>query len=95
MPIQLWLWFIGMIVTTFPWHWVGILGMPRRMAYYDYTNPALAGEALPVIVSVVGALIACHSPDGVASTMPLEARASAGHAARLRLSAQLIRPTWL
>ena len=54
---QLWLWFVGMIVTTFPWHWVGILGMPRRMAYYDYTNPAIAPQALSVSLSVVGALI--------------------------------------
>jgi cytochrome c oxidase subunit 1 len=54
---QLWLWFVGMIVTTFPWHWVGILGMPRRMAYYDYTNPAIAPEALYVNLSVFGALI--------------------------------------
>jgi cytochrome c oxidase subunit 1 len=30
-----WLRFVGMIVTIFPWHWVGILGMPRRMAYFD------------------------------------------------------------
>src|SRR5262249_31092571 len=35
---QLWLWFIGMIITTFPWHYVGILGMPRRMAYFDFTD---------------------------------------------------------
>jgi cytochrome c oxidase subunit 1 len=54
---QLWLWFIGMIVTTFPWHWVGILGMPRRMAYFDFTNPALSPEALPVVLSTVGAAI--------------------------------------
>jgi cytochrome c oxidase subunit 1 len=54
---QLWLWFIGMIVTTFPWHWVGILGMPRRMAYFDFTNPALSAQALPVILSTVGAAI--------------------------------------
>jgi cytochrome c oxidase subunit 1 len=54
---QLWLWFIGMIITTFPWHWVGILGMPRRMAYYDYTNPAIAPEAFPVELSVIGAFI--------------------------------------
>ena len=45
---QLWLWFVGMIVTTFPWHWVGILGMPRRMAYYDYADPAIAPQALSV-----------------------------------------------
>jgi len=53
----LWLWFIGMIVTTFPWHYVGILGMPRRMAYYDYSNPALAPETLSVILSAFGGLI--------------------------------------
>lgn len=54
---QLWLWFIGMIVTTFPWHWVGILGMPRRMAYYDYADPAIAPQAPWVTVSAIGALI--------------------------------------
>ena len=54
---QLWLWFVGMIVTTFPWHWVGILGMPRRMAYYDYADPAIAPQALSVTLSAIGALI--------------------------------------
>lgn len=57
MRLQLWLWFIGMIVTTFPWHWVGILGMPRRMAFYDYTDPAIAAEAFSVILSAIGAVI--------------------------------------
>ena len=46
-----------MIVLTFPWHWVGILGMPRRMAFYDYTNPEIAAEAVPVIMSVIGGAI--------------------------------------
>ncbi len=54
---QLWLWFVGMIVTTFPWHWVGILGMPRRMAYYDYSDPALAGQAMWVAMSAIGGII--------------------------------------
>jgi cytochrome c oxidase subunit I len=54
---QLWLWFIGMMVTTFPWHWVGILGMPRRMAFYDYTDPALAAQGSWVDLSVVGAIM--------------------------------------
>ncbi|WP_199902473.1 b(o/a)3-type cytochrome-c oxidase subunit 1 [Azospirillum sp. B4] len=54
---QLWTWFIGMMVLTFPWHWVGILGMPRRMAYYDYTDPALAPQANWVIMSVIGGAI--------------------------------------
>jgi cytochrome c oxidase subunit I len=57
MRAQIWLWFIGMIVTTFPWHWVGILGMPRRMAYFDYSNPSLAPEALSVTLSAFGASI--------------------------------------
>jgi cytochrome c oxidase subunit 1 len=57
MRAQLWLWFVGMVVTTFPWHWVGILGMPRRMAYFDYGDPALAGDAIPVALSALGGFI--------------------------------------
>ena len=57
MRAQLWTWFVGMIVLTFPWHWVGILGMPRRMAFYDYTNPLLAADAVSVTMSVVGGAI--------------------------------------
>jgi cytochrome c oxidase subunit I len=57
MRLQLWAWFVGMIVLTFPWHFVGILGMPRRMAYYDYTNPALAAQGASVIISVLGGAI--------------------------------------
>lgn len=57
MRAQLWLWFIGMMVTSFPWHWVGILGMPRRMAYFDFTNPALQPAGLWVNVSAIGGLI--------------------------------------
>jgi cytochrome c oxidase subunit 1 len=57
MRIQLWLWFIGMIVTSFPWHYVGILGMPRRMAYFDFSNLALAPEAVWATISVFGGLI--------------------------------------
>ena len=57
MRAQLWTWFVGMIVLTFPWHYVGILGMPRRMAYYDYTNPMLAGQAASVVMSAIGGAI--------------------------------------
>ena len=57
MRAQLWTWCIGMIVLTFPWHWVGILGMPRRMAFYDYTDPAIAPQALSVSASALGGLI--------------------------------------
>ena len=57
MRLQLWLWFVGMIVTTFPWHWVGILGMPRRMAFFDYADPALQPLAFSVILSAIGGFI--------------------------------------
>jgi cytochrome c oxidase subunit 1 len=61
MRTQLWLWFIGMIITTFPWHWAGILGMPRRMAYFDYSDPALAGDAASVTISAFGGFILLFS----------------------------------
>ncbi len=57
MRAQLWLWFIGMLVVTFPWHYVGILGMPRRMAYFDYTHPALSPDAIYVTVTFLGGLL--------------------------------------
>jgi len=51
---QLWLWFVGMMVLTLPWHLVGLLGMPRRMAYYDYSDPALQSQAWTVTASTLG-----------------------------------------
>jgi cytochrome c oxidase subunit I len=57
MRAQLWLWFVGMMVLTLPWHWVGLLGMPRRMAYFDYRDPALHPQAWTVAVSTMGGLL--------------------------------------
>ena len=57
MRAQLWLWFIGMLVMTFPWHFVGILGMPRRMAYFDYSHPAVTPQAIYVTVTFIGGLL--------------------------------------
>ena len=36
---QLWLWFIGMLALTVPWHVLGLLWMPRRTAYNPYDPP--------------------------------------------------------
>jgi cytochrome c oxidase subunit 1 len=57
MKTQLWLWFIGMLVLTLPWHWVGLLGMPRRMAYYDYSHPDIHPQAWTVTASAFGGLL--------------------------------------
>lgn len=54
---QLWLWFVGMMITTIPWHFTGLLGMPRRMAYFDYTHPALQPQAITVTISSIGGLL--------------------------------------
>ena len=59
--IQLWLWFVGMMVLSMPWHWVGLLGMPRRMAYYDYTHPDIAPQAASIIASTFGGLLLVFS----------------------------------
>lgn len=57
MRLQLWLWFIGMMVLTIPWHFVGLLGMPRRMAYFDYSHPDIHAQAWGVVASVFGGAI--------------------------------------
>jgi cytochrome c oxidase subunit I len=54
---QLWLWFIGMMVVTLPWHYVGLLGAPRRMAYYDYNAPGLEQQAVWVAMSAIGGFV--------------------------------------
>jgi cytochrome c oxidase subunit 1 len=55
--LQVWLWFVGMMVLSMPWHLVGLLGMPRRMAYYDYSHPQLQPQAWTVTVSAIGGFI--------------------------------------
>jgi len=70
---QIWLWFLGVLVLTIPWHYVGLLWMPRRTAYspYDpqivarwqpYTPIMIVGGAMMVISAVLLLinLIAAH-----------------------------------
>jgi cytochrome c oxidase subunit 1 len=39
---QLWLWFLGMLAMTLPWHYLGLLWMPRRIAYAPYDPQIVA-----------------------------------------------------
>lgn len=54
---QLWLWFIGMMVMTIPWHGLGLEGQWRRVAAFDYTDPIIATWGPWVIVSLIGGMI--------------------------------------
>ena len=55
--LQLWLWFIGMMVMTLPWHWLGLQGQWRRVANFNYADPIIAGWGPWVVVSFVGGII--------------------------------------
>ena len=55
--MQLWLWFIGMMVMTLPWHWTGLQGQSRRVANFNYADPIVAAWGPWVIVSLVGGVI--------------------------------------
>src|SRR5215470_13870071 len=54
---QLWLWFAGMMIATIPWHLTGLMGQPRRVAVFDYSDPFVARMAPLVIISVIGGAI--------------------------------------
>ena len=54
---QLWLWGIGMIVMTLPWHWLGLEGQWRRVAHFDYDDPRIAWWGDWVDVSLLGGVI--------------------------------------
>ncbi len=55
--LQLWLWFVGMMVMTLPWHWTGLQGQWRRVAAFDYSNPLVASWGPWVIVSLLGGVV--------------------------------------
>lgn len=54
---QLWLWFLGMMIVTIPWHVTGLMGQPRRVAHFDYSMPANAQMGPLVIISVIGGFL--------------------------------------
>jgi cytochrome c oxidase subunit I len=54
---QLWLWGIGMMIMTLPWHWLGLNGQWRRVAHFDYSDPQIAWWGPWVVISLIGGLI--------------------------------------
>jgi len=55
--LQLWLWFVGMLVMTLPWHWLGLQGQWRRVANFNYADPIIAAWGPWVVVSLAGGLV--------------------------------------
>jgi len=55
--LQLWLWFVGMMVMTLPWHWLGLQGQWRRVANFNYADAIISSWGPWVIVSLVGGLL--------------------------------------
>jgi cytochrome c oxidase subunit 1 len=54
---QLWLWSVGMLVMTLPWHWLGLNGQWRRVAHFDYDDPLIAWWGDWVDVSLLGGIM--------------------------------------
>ena len=62
--LQLWLWFIGIAMLTLPWHYLGLLWMPRRTAYLPYApeivrqwQPWMDLMAVAGVIMVTSALL--------------------------------------
>jgi cytochrome c oxidase subunit 1 len=49
---QIWLWFIGMLVLTLPWHLLGVDGQPRRISSTPY-DASLVAQWLPNEVAMI------------------------------------------
>ncbi|NOR63432.1 MAG: cytochrome C oxidase subunit I [Rhodobacteraceae bacterium] len=54
---QLWLWFWGMLITTMPWHVLGLLGQPRRVDTLPYGDELNAIWDPYEIVMLAGAVM--------------------------------------
>ena len=54
---QLWLWFIGMLVLTLPWHALGIDGQPRRISSTPYDQVLVDKWQANEVTMIVGGVI--------------------------------------
>ena len=52
--LQLWLWTLGMLVLTMPWHVIGLLGQPRRVSSTPYDTPLVEQWAPHELTMIVG-----------------------------------------
>ena len=57
MRSQIWLWFVGIVILTIPWHVLGLLGQPRRISSTPYDSPLVAEWIPNEIWMIVGGAI--------------------------------------
>jgi cytochrome c oxidase subunit 1 len=54
---QLWLWFIGMLILTLPWHQLGIAGQPRRISSTPYDESFVQSWLTSEMLMIVGGVV--------------------------------------
>ena len=54
---QLWLWFIGILVLTLPWHLIGIDGQPRRISSTPYDQALVDKWQANEVAMIVGGVL--------------------------------------
>lgn len=59
--VQLWSWFIGMVILSTPWHILGLLGQPRRISSVTYNSLLTLAWEPYELAMIVGALIMLSS----------------------------------
>ena len=55
--MQLWLWFVGILVLTLPWHLLGLAGQPRRISSTPYDESLVQQWTTNEALMVVGGAI--------------------------------------
>ena len=93
--LQLWTWFVGMLIVTLPWHLVGVMGQPRRMAYYDFTNSALSSQGNWVSLSAIGGFVLVFSALLLVGVLLASHRGPAAAISPLKFSLAVSPPRWL
>ena len=54
---QLWLWFIGMLILTLPWHAIGLQGQPRRISSTPYDQVLVDKWQANEVAMIIGGII--------------------------------------
>jgi len=55
--LQLWCWFIGMVILSTPWHVLGLLGQPRRISSVTYNSLLTLAWKPYELAMIVGGLV--------------------------------------